>query len=84
MNNQEMRPMKDTELLKSFDARVWAAEFVKHVAANPGIATDEETMTTWFANALMRGYEEYYWHTEKYNWKHWILTDAAPGKEGAQ
>lgn len=46
------------EILKSFDARDWAKAFVEHVRQIPGIATDEETMTTWFANALMRGYDE--------------------------
>jgi ADP-ribosylglycohydrolase len=46
------------EILRSFDARDWARHFVAHVRQNPGIATDEETMATWFANALMRGYDE--------------------------
>ena len=50
--------MTDTELYKSFDARVWAAEFVEVVKANPAIATDAECMTTWFASAMMRGYDE--------------------------
>ncbi len=47
------------EILKSFDARDWARHFVAHVKANPSIATDEETMATWFANSLMRGYDEH-------------------------
>ena len=46
------------EIIRSFDALVWAAGFVKHVQANPAIATDEETMVAWFASALMRGYDE--------------------------
>jgi hypothetical protein len=50
--------MSDIELYKSFDARVWASEFVRYVNENPSIATDEGTMTTWFASALMRGYDE--------------------------
>ncbi len=50
--------MSDVELYKSFDARVWAQEFVRYVKENPSIATDEGTMTTWFASALMRGYDE--------------------------
>lgn len=40
--------------LSSFDARDWAAAFCK---INPG--ADEGTMITWFANALMRGYDEH-------------------------
>lgn len=40
--------------LPSFDARDWAEAFCK---MHPGV--DEELMVTWFANALMRGYDEY-------------------------
>lgn len=43
----------------SFDARVWAEDFVAAVKSNPDIASDPETMTAWFAGALMRGYDEY-------------------------
>ena len=34
------------------------ALFVEVVKANPAIATDAECMTTWFASAMMRGYDE--------------------------
>jgi hypothetical protein len=37
----------------SFDARDWAKAFCKR---NPG--SDEEHMVAWFANALMRGYDQ--------------------------
>lgn len=37
----------------SFDARDWAASFCEH---HPG--ADMEVMVGWFANALMRGYDE--------------------------
>lgn len=47
-----------SEILQSFDARDWAKAFVAHVKQIPGLATDEATMTSWFANALMRGYDE--------------------------
>lgn len=50
--------MAANEILKSFDARDWARAFVCYVHNNPAIPTDEETMTGWFANALMRGYDE--------------------------
>lgn len=43
---------------QSFDARVWAAAFVRYVTEKPSIATDVETMAGWFANAIMRGYDE--------------------------
>jgi len=58
--------MTDSELYESFDARVWAKEFVRIVTANPTIPTDEGTMTTWFASALMRGYDEHWWRTKEY------------------
>jgi len=41
----------------SFDAREWAEEWEKTITANPAIPTDKETMVTWFANALMAGYD---------------------------
>jgi hypothetical protein len=40
--------------LPSFDAVDWAKAFCK---LNPQM--DEELMITWFANALMRGYDEH-------------------------
>lgn len=40
--------------LPSFDAKDWAEAFCK---INP--TADEATMLTWFANALMRGFDEY-------------------------
>ena len=40
--------------LSSFDARDWAEAFCK---LNPGV--DEGLMIAWFANALMRGYDEH-------------------------
>ncbi len=71
------------EILKSFDARDWAKAFVAHVKQIPTIATDEETMVTWFANALMRGYDERHWQTPEYKrsvrramvpwWKRWFV-----------
>jgi hypothetical protein len=44
--------------LPSFDARDWAEAFVKIAAdlGHPGI--DEGWMIGWFANALMRGYDQ--------------------------
>jgi hypothetical protein len=43
--------------LSSFDARDWAKEFMK--IADKGAVVDEAWMTTWFANALMRGFDEH-------------------------
>jgi hypothetical protein len=43
--------------LPSFDARDWARAFMKIKEA--GAIVDEAWMTVWFANALMRGYDEH-------------------------
>lgn len=45
----------------NMDARRWAKEFVR---LNPGI--DEDLMHTWFANAIMCGYDNHYWTTQEY------------------
>jgi hypothetical protein len=41
--------------LPSFDARDWAEAFLK---INPTCGLDAGTMISWFANALMRGFDE--------------------------
>jgi hypothetical protein len=48
----------DNDLLSTFDAHTWAEKFVTIVRQNPEVATDVETMITWFANAIMVGYDE--------------------------
>jgi hypothetical protein len=53
------RPADD--FYKSFDARVWAKAWLDIVKEHPEVPTDEGTMIGWFANALMRGYDEYHW-----------------------
>jgi hypothetical protein len=53
-----MTDLLSTEFMHSFDARDWAKAFVEHVRADSGIAFDESAMIGWFANAIMRGYEE--------------------------
>lgn len=45
--------------LPSFDAKDWAEAFCAIVAKNHEIALDEGWMIGWFANALMRGYDEH-------------------------
>lgn len=56
----------ETALPGTFNAEVWARIFVSMVKEKPQIATDEATMLGWFANALMRGYDEHYWRSRKY------------------
>lgn len=43
--------------LPSFDARDWAKAFCK-IAAEKALQIDEGWMITWFACALMRGFDE--------------------------
>lgn len=45
--------------LPSFDARDWAKAFVEIATKNGHAGLDEGWMLTWFANALMRGFDEY-------------------------
>ena len=49
------------DFYKSFDAVVWAKAWLKIVSEHPEVPTDEGTMIGWFANALMRGYDEHAW-----------------------
>jgi len=53
-----MTPAGIDAALQSFDAMRWAQAFVQLHEANPSIASDAGTMVAWFANALMRGFDE--------------------------
>lgn len=46
-----------SNFIKSMDARVWAAQFMK-IVRDVGAILDEGFMIGWFANALMFGYDE--------------------------
>ncbi len=56
--------MKKVNLTNEFDARIWAKEFMK-IVMKPGKIIDEETMLSWFANAIMAGYDRHRWDDEK-------------------
>ena len=58
MNWIDISKQPKLKLPHSTDARDWAKEFVEIVKENPSIPSDEETMTTWFANAIMAGVDE--------------------------
>ena len=61
-------PSPKETVQQSFDARDWAKEFLRCCECAPGlgpVAPDEETMVGWFANALMRGYDEHRWKAER-------------------
>ncbi len=49
--------MKLENLPTTADAYIWSEEFVKLIQSNPAIASDKEVMQSWFANAIMSGYD---------------------------
>ncbi len=48
---------KDINLSGEFSAEVWVDEWMKTIKKKPSIPTDEGTMLSWFANAIMAGYD---------------------------
>jgi hypothetical protein len=59
--------------LPSFDAQDWARAFCK-IARAQGHDLDEGWMAAWFANALMRGYDEACARTgraKRSRWRFW-------------
>ena len=52
-----MRGVAKQRFPHTMDARVWAQEWLSTIERNPNIAQDEETMISWFANAIMVGYD---------------------------
>lgn len=56
---QSAPTVADEAFTQSFDAQDWARAFVKRVKTNPRLAADEGAMIGWFANAIMRGYDEH-------------------------
>ena len=57
---------KISKLPQSFDARDWASEFVEIFnKLYPGVDIDEGWMISWFANALMCGYDTHDRRTKK-------------------
>jgi len=52
--------MKKVILNDTFDAQIWAQEWIKAIEEKPEIPTDEGTMLAWFANAIMAGYDHAY------------------------
>ena len=61
-----------SKLPQSFDAWDWARDFCETVGKNPTIPHDVETMMSWFANALMRGWDEKSWGQAKEDDNRWI------------
>ncbi len=59
--------MEKSDLVNTFDAQIWAQEWLKTVEKNSSIATDEGTMIAWFATAIMAGYDHAYREVEHNN-----------------
>ena len=56
-SDAERKKMVD-KAMQTMDAAVWARAFVAHAHHNIHIAIDEATMTGWFANAIMCGFDQ--------------------------
>ena len=41
----------------TMDAQIWADEWLKQMERTPEMATDKGAMISWFANAIMAGYD---------------------------
>ena len=50
--------MKKVNLNDTMDALVWTEEWMNTIAKHPEIPTDDGNMITWFANAIMAGYDK--------------------------
>lgn len=57
---ERVRHMEDNPWERSVDAVVWAQKFVEYKKRYRWTHSeiDEDLMTTWFANAIMAGYDE--------------------------
>jgi len=53
---------ENINLVRTMDARVWAAEFMRIT----GGTVDEQAMFSWFANAIMCGWDHHYWESDEY------------------
>jgi hypothetical protein len=53
----------EINLTQEFDAQIWAKEFMRIVIGS-GKPITEEWMFTWFANAIMAGYDNHRWKHE--------------------
>lgn len=51
-NGEDLDP-----LFQTMDAKAWSEAWARTIQERPGIPYDEGTMISWFANAIMRGYD---------------------------
>lgn len=57
---------KDFKVNETFDAQKWAASFLQTLREHPEITIDHDFMVAWFANALMKGYDEHRFRSKEY------------------
>lgn len=57
---------KKFDVHQSFDAQHWAAYFLQTLRENPDVTLDHDLMVCWFANALMKGYDEHRFRSKEY------------------
>lgn len=50
-----MSRINERDVWGSTDAELWADFWMQTVSEHPNIATDRETMVTWFANTIQAG-----------------------------
>lgn len=60
----EKRTVRDCKVPASFDAKDWVEEFNLMLVRNGNQPYDPETLVGWFANAIMRGFDEGYKRAE--------------------
>jgi hypothetical protein len=64
-----------SKLPQSMNAVDWADEWLEIIAKNPTIPTDRDTMISWFANAIMCGWDHRTW---RYDADYESLTNMKP------
>lgn len=57
--------MEQVNLNDTFDAKVWAQEFMKTITEKK-LVVDEDLMLAWFANAIMAGHDHAYRKKSKF------------------
>jgi len=53
----EQKEIETVNLCDVTDAMIWVDEWARIIKENPKIPTDQGTMLSWFANAIMAGYD---------------------------
>lgn len=57
----------NNDLINEMDANIWTKYWLNTISTHPFIPTDEGTMRSWFANAIMAGYVQGRLHEQRRN-----------------